>query len=58
MGKNQDPDPGSESGINIPDHISEGLEQIFWVELQCKQRVLVEALQNDSPTLCKQKGSC
>ncbi len=27
--KNQDPDPGSGSGMNIPDHISESLE-IFW----------------------------
>ncbi len=32
MGKNQDPDPGprSGSGMNIPDHISESLETIFW----------------------------
>jgi hypothetical protein len=29
MGKNQDPDPGSGSGMNIPDHISESLETIF-----------------------------
>jgi hypothetical protein len=27
--KNQDPDTGS--GMNIPDHISESLETIFWV---------------------------
>ncbi len=31
MGKNQDPDPGS--GMNIPDHISERLETIFWVKI-------------------------
>jgi hypothetical protein len=29
MGKNQDPDPG----MNIPDHISESLETIFWVKI-------------------------
>jgi hypothetical protein len=29
--KNQDPDPGSESGMNNPDHIYESLETIFWV---------------------------
>ncbi len=29
MGKNQDPDP--ESGMNIPDHISDSLETIFWI---------------------------
>jgi hypothetical protein len=28
--KNQD--PGSGSGMNIPDHISESLETIFWVK--------------------------
>jgi hypothetical protein len=28
--KNEDPDPGSE--INIPDHISENLETIFWAK--------------------------
>ncbi len=28
--KNQDPDPGS--GMNIPDHISESFETIFWVK--------------------------
>jgi hypothetical protein len=33
MGKNQDPDPRSESGLNIPDHISECLETIFWVKI-------------------------
>jgi hypothetical protein len=27
-----DPDPGSESGMNIPDHISDSLETIFWVK--------------------------
>jgi hypothetical protein len=32
--KNQDPDPGSGSGINILDHISENLETIFWVKRQ------------------------
>ncbi len=32
MGKNQDPDPGSESGMNNPDHISASLETIFWVK--------------------------
>jgi hypothetical protein len=30
MGKN--PDSGSESGINNPDHIFESLETIFWVK--------------------------
>jgi hypothetical protein len=30
MGKNQDPDPGSGSGMHNPDHISESLEAIFW----------------------------
>jgi hypothetical protein len=29
MGKNQGPDPGSESGMNISAHISESLETIF-----------------------------
>jgi hypothetical protein len=29
--KNQDPDPGS--GMNIPDHIFESLETIFWVKI-------------------------
>jgi hypothetical protein len=29
--KNKDPDPGSESGMNNPDHIFESLETIFWV---------------------------
>jgi hypothetical protein len=28
--KNQEPDPGSTSGINIRDNISESLETIFW----------------------------
>jgi hypothetical protein len=31
MGKNHD--PGSGSGMNIPDHISEGLETIFLVKI-------------------------
>ncbi len=32
MGKDQDPDPGprSESGMNIPDHISGSLGTTFW----------------------------
>jgi hypothetical protein len=30
MGKNQDPDPGSGSGMNIQEHISESLKTIFW----------------------------
>ncbi len=30
--KNQDPDPGSGSGMNIPDPISESLKTIFWVK--------------------------
>ncbi len=30
--KNQDPDAGSGSGMNIPDHISESAETTFWVE--------------------------
>jgi hypothetical protein len=30
--KNQVPDPGSGSGMNIPDHISESLETSFWVK--------------------------
>jgi hypothetical protein len=30
--KNQDPDPGSRSGMNIPDHISESLGTIFWAK--------------------------
>jgi hypothetical protein len=33
MVKNQDPDPGSESGKNKPDRISESLETIFWVKI-------------------------
>jgi hypothetical protein len=33
MGKNQDPDPGSESGMNNPDHISASLENFFWVKI-------------------------
>jgi hypothetical protein len=31
--KNQDPDPGSRSGLYITDHISESLETIFWVKI-------------------------
>jgi hypothetical protein len=31
--KNQDPDPGSGSGMNNPDHITESLETIFWVKI-------------------------
>ncbi len=31
--KNQDQDPGSGSGMNIPDHISESLETIWWVKI-------------------------
>jgi hypothetical protein len=31
--KNQGPDPGSRSGMNNPDHISESLETIFWVKI-------------------------
>ncbi len=31
--KNQDPDPGSVSGMNIPDHISESLETIFGLRI-------------------------
>jgi hypothetical protein len=30
--KNQDPDPGSAFGMNIPDHISKSLETIFLVK--------------------------
>jgi hypothetical protein len=30
---NQEPDPGSGSGMNIPDHISKSLETIFWVKI-------------------------
>jgi hypothetical protein len=36
MGKKiriRDPDPGSGSGMNNPDHISESLETIFWVKI-------------------------
>ncbi len=29
----RDPDPGSGSGMNDPDHISESLETIFWVKI-------------------------
>jgi hypothetical protein len=29
MGKKQDPDPGSESGMNKPNHIFESLETTF-----------------------------
>ncbi len=31
--KNQDPDLGSGSGMNNPDHIFESLETIFWVKV-------------------------
>ncbi len=31
--KNQDPDTGSRSGMNIPDHISESLETIFGLKI-------------------------
>jgi hypothetical protein len=31
--KDQDLDPGSRSGMNIPDHISESLKTIFWVKI-------------------------
>ncbi len=31
--KNQDPDPGSVFGMNIPDHIFESIETIFWVKI-------------------------
>ncbi len=31
--KNEDPEPGSGSWMNIPDHISESLETIFWVKI-------------------------
>jgi hypothetical protein len=33
MGKNQNPDPGSESEMKIPDHIFENLVTIFWVKI-------------------------
>jgi hypothetical protein len=33
MGKKQDPDPGSASGINIPEHISESLEKNFGLKI-------------------------
>jgi hypothetical protein len=32
MGKNQDPDPGTGSGMNNPGQISESLETNFWVK--------------------------
>ncbi len=31
MGEN--PDPGSRSGMNIPDKFSESLEIVFWVKI-------------------------
>ncbi len=31
--KNQNPEPGSGSGMNIPDHISESAETIFWFKI-------------------------
>jgi hypothetical protein len=33
IGKSQDPDPVSVSGMNIPDHISESLKNNFWVKI-------------------------
>jgi hypothetical protein len=33
MDKNQNPDPGSGSGMNIPDHISESIETIFGLKI-------------------------
>jgi hypothetical protein len=33
MGKNQNPNPRSGSGMNNKDHISESLETIFWVRI-------------------------
>jgi hypothetical protein len=33
MCKNQDPEPGSGPGMNIPDHISKSIETIFWVKI-------------------------
>jgi hypothetical protein len=33
MGKFQETDPGSESGMNNLDHISESLETIYWVKI-------------------------
>jgi hypothetical protein len=30
--KNQDPNPGSGFGMDIPDHTSENLETMFWVK--------------------------
>jgi hypothetical protein len=33
MGKFQETDPGSGSGMNNLDHISESLETIFWVKI-------------------------
>jgi hypothetical protein len=38
--KNQDPDPGSGSGMNVPDHISESLETIFGLKyFNCLMRI-------------------
>jgi hypothetical protein len=33
MGKNQDPDPGSQTGMNNPEHIAKSLKTIFWVKI-------------------------
>jgi hypothetical protein len=33
--KNQDPDTGSGSGMNIPDRISESLKTIFGLKIRC-----------------------
>jgi len=33
MDKKSGADPGSVSGMNNPDHISESLETIFWVKI-------------------------
>ncbi len=33
-GNKLDPDPGSRSGMNNPDHISDSLETIFFVKIQ------------------------
>ncbi len=33
IGKSQDPDQVSVSGMNIPDHISESLKNNFWVKI-------------------------
>jgi hypothetical protein len=33
MSKKQDPDPGSRTGMNNPEHIAKRLETIFWVKI-------------------------